>query len=111
MNMSEEKKPDNWSRLQKMMNENNKNLLAQVEQMIGSGKSEEKHEHWHAEDILNTDCPECKKEVEKIGQQFLRKQKDLSHETHPVICKDCGTIVQENTEECPTCKNRNLSWR
>ena len=59
-------------------------------------------------------CPEChknilekaKKELEPLilkdfSQTHREKVKSM---TKPVICKDCGEIVEGNTPECPNCK-------
>lgn len=58
-------------------------------------------EHWKAEDLTD-DCPECKREKEKIAHQYLvnlRKER----EKEPVVCKTCGTGVKVEEENCPLC--------
>lgn len=58
------------------------------------------HQHWKAEAILESDCPECKTEIEKLktlGKKELRKK------YAPFECVGCGLGVFEREEKCPGC--------
>lgn len=58
------------------------------------------------------DCPECEKAyvasvIEKAKPEILKAE----HQAHlklesPVMCKNCGEIVERETEECPTCHGK-----
>ena len=72
------------------------------EKSISSKPSEQPHEHWKADELLSSTCPECKTEIDKIGktymQKVLKERKDF-----PFICEGCGTPVKKEEEKCPTC--------
>jgi rubrerythrin len=72
--------------------------------------SEEKHDHWKAEDITLSNCPECQKEVDKIGKAFMEKTlKERS--SLPYVCEGCGLGVRKEEESCPSCGGKRAKSR
>jgi hypothetical protein len=70
-------------------------------------------EHWKAEDLTD-DCPECKREKEKIARKWLTDLKK-ERETTPLICDPskggCGLGVKQEEEKCPFCGNKEARKR
>jgi hypothetical protein len=70
-------------------------------------------EHWKAEDLTD-DCPDCKREKEKIARQFLTNLRK-EREKEPLICDPskggCGLGVKETEENCPFCGNKEARKR
>lgn len=62
-----------------------------------------KPEHKHSANV-EFDCPDCKKEYD--GSVIKGYREKLKSMEHPTICKDCGEIVEEEEEECPTCHGK-----
>jgi len=92
---------ENWEKLNKMFQENNKQILEQISKMIGSGKTSEPpkteaHKHFSEEEEI---CPDCYPVVKK---KVLEKE-ILSRLDKPYECVNCGTRVDEDEEYCPTC--------
>ena len=104
--MSEEKYEERVLKLLGTIAEQTKPKL----ELPKSGSSEPEHKHWDANDLLNSSCPECKTEVEKIGKTYMQKalkeRKDLEFE-----CVDCGTHVKKEEDSCPTCGGKQAKSR
>ena len=79
-----------------------KTLIEKKETPKGESSEPAEHKHWSAQELLTSNCPECKTEIEKIGkiymQKTLKERKNL-----PYICAECGTPVKKEEEKCPTC--------
>ena len=67
--------------------------------------------HSHSANV-EFDCPDCQKAYDaevvakarpEIEKTIREKHKSLED---PVICKDCGEIVEKEIEECPTCHGK-----
>jgi hypothetical protein len=108
--MSEKKDP-----LQEILTSINNRLGALEASKEKSSSTESstssKPPHTHSANV-EFDCPECQKEYDKavvekarpdILQEYREKIKSLNE---PVICENCGEVVEKETEECPTCHGR-----
>ena len=68
--------------------------------------STEKPQHTHS-DKVEFDCPGCQKKYdEQVAAKAISEFKTHLKEGKLVQCDDCGEIVNEEAEECPTCKGR-----
>jgi hypothetical protein len=117
--LSEEKYEDKVINLLKMIAEQTKPVKVEAQKEVPKSESseaksqpklEEPHEHWKAEDYLKSaeeGCPTCKKEIEKIGKDYMKKaaveSKDLDYE-----CIGCGTHFEKGKKACPNCGKTNV---
>jgi len=70
-------------------------------------------EHWKAEDLTD-DCPECKREKEKIAKSYLQNLRK-EREKESLICDPskggCGLGVKQEEENCPFCGGKDARKR
>lgn len=99
--MSEPKKLENL--LQEM-----NDRLEKIEKQSAPSQSTEQHtsfkQHSHSANV-QFDCPDCQKAYDaNIAAKALKEehQKHLKLE-NPVLCKNCGEVVDEEEETCPSC--------
>jgi len=78
-----------------------------------SDKKPDEHDlkaHWKAEELVSSECPECKRETEKLFKAYLEKMKK-ERESYPFVCEGCGLGVKKEEEECPLCGSKNADPR
>ena len=85
-----------------------KNEIKRIEKTIPQTTSTK---HTHSANV-EFDCPDCQKAYDadvvakarpEIEKALREKHKSLAD---PVLCKDCGEIVEREIEECPTCHGK-----
>lgn len=122
--MSKEEKENRYENLTKTLDAQEKQLetlseaIKEVKTLLSpkppttptpSASDSKPAEHWKAEDLTD-DCPECKREKEKIAHQYLQNLRK-EREKEPVVCKNCGTGVKIEEENCPLCGGKDARKR
>jgi len=98
---------ENWKKMTELLAEKLTPLeqkIQQLEQKKVPNGSGESHKHWKAEDILDNDCPDCKKNIDIVWKRQIKDHlKDADYK-----CVGCGLPVRKEDArpeewKCPNC--------
>jgi len=66
--------------------------------------------HLTLQQLEDVDCPECKAALDAFGRKAVKAEYVRRKELESV-CVDCGTGVEAEEEECPTCGGKDARER